>query len=81
MSWRVFLTNSAQPDVDALTDADRAALTEDLFAWVEPGPPRSGRRIVAGAELFEHRLPSGIVLTYFVNEKVPYVAVIRARKP
>lgn len=80
MSWRIFLTDSSQPDLDALTDADRATLAEELFSWVDTGPPRTIRRIVAGAELFEDRLPSGIIVTYFVNEQAPYLAVVRAKR-
>ncbi len=80
MTWRVFLTDSSQPDLDALTPADRSAITEELFAWVPDGPPRRGRSFVAGVELFEDQLPSGISVTYFVNEQVPYVGVVRVRR-
>ncbi len=80
MTWRVFLTDSSQPDLDALTPADRAAVTEELFAWVPNGPPRTKSRVVAGVELFEDQLPSGISVTYFVDEHAPYVAVVRLRR-
>ena len=80
MIWRVFLTDSSQPDLDALTPADRAALTEELFAWVPDGPPRTSDQVVAGVQLFEDQLPSGISVTYFVDEQVPYVGVVRVRR-
>lgn len=80
MTWRVFLTDSSQPDLDALTPADRAAVTEELFAWVRNGPPRTNSRVVAGVELFEDRLQSGLSVTYFVDEQAPYVAVVRVRR-
>ena len=80
MTWRIFLTDSSQPDLDKLTPADRAAITEDLFAWVPKGPPRTKRQVVAGVQLFEDQLPSGISVTYFVDERVPYVGVVKVRR-
>ena len=40
MSRRIFVATTADPDFANLTDAQRAALNEDLFAWVDVGPPR-----------------------------------------
>ena len=80
MTWRIFLTNSAQPDLDVLTPADRAALTDGLFAWVPGGPPRTSAQIVAGVQLFEDQLQSGISVTYFVDEQVPYLGIVRVRR-
>ena len=80
MTWRVFLTDSSQPDLDGLTPADRAVITEELFAWVPDGPPRTSGQVVAGVQLYEDQLPSGISVTYFVDQRVPYVGVIRIRR-
>ena len=80
MTWRVFLPDSSQPDLDALTPADREVITEELFAWVPDGPPRTNGQVVASLQLYEDQLPSGISVTYFVDEKVPYVGVIRIRR-
>ena len=80
MTWRVFLTDTTQPDLDALTPADRAVITEELFAWVPDGPPRTSGQAVAGVQLYEDQLPSGISVTYFVDEHVPYVGVIRIQR-
>jgi hypothetical protein len=80
VTWRVFLTDTSQPDLDALTPADSAALTEELFAWVPNGPPQTSSQVVAGVQLYEDQLPSGISVTYFVNEQVPYVGVVRIRR-
>lgn len=80
MTWRIFLTDSSQPDLDALTPADHAELTEELFAWVPNGPPRTRAEVVSGAQLYEDQLPSGISVTYFVDEQVPYVGVVRIRR-
>jgi hypothetical protein len=80
VTWRVFLTDSSRPDLDALTQADRAAITDELFAWVPDGPPRTRGQVVAGVQLFEDQLPSGISVTYFINEQVPYVGVVRVRR-
>ncbi|MDQ6616219.1 MAG: hypothetical protein M3083_16130 [Actinomycetota bacterium] len=80
MTWRVFLTDSSQPDLDVFTPADRTVITEELFAWVPDGPPRTSGQVVAGVQLYEDQLPSGISVTYFVDEQVPYVGVIRIRR-
>jgi hypothetical protein len=80
VTWRVFLTDSSQPDLDALTPADRAAITDEFFAWVPDGPPRTRGQVVGGVQLFEDQLPSGISVTYFINEQAPYVGVLRVRR-
>lgn len=77
MSWRVVVTETA---LEGLSDADKATVTAELFAWVETGPPRQNRRPVFGALLFEDALPSGLEVAYFVDESVPYVAVVRVRR-
>lgn len=79
MTWRIFATATADPDLARLTDTQRSALTEDLFAWVENGPPRHTSRIIADVELFEDVVPSGYRITYFVNDAEPYVAILRIR--
>lgn len=80
MTWRIFLTDSSQPDLGRLSAADRAEITDELFAWVPNGPPRTKGQVVAGVQLFEDQLPSGISVTYFVDEQVPYVGVVRVRR-
>jgi hypothetical protein len=63
------------------TFGSRAQLVnEDLFAWVDAGPPQANRRELGGLELFEDALSSGFRVTYFVNESEPYVAVLRVRR-
>jgi hypothetical protein len=57
VTWRIFLTDSSQPDLDVLTPADRAALTDELFAWVPNGPPQTRGQVIAGVQLYEDRLP------------------------
>ena len=77
MSWRVVVTEIA---LDGLSNAEKATVTAELFAWVETGPPRQNRRPVFAAPLFEDSLPSGFEVAYFVDESVPYVAVVRVRR-
>lgn len=62
MSWRVVLTETA---LEGLGDADKGAVTADLFHWVEHGPPRENRRTLLGAKLFEDELSSGFRVAYF----------------
>ncbi len=80
MTWRVFVTDSCQADLEQLGDVERSLLTDELFRWVEFGPLRSNRRSVGGAEVFEDRLAAGFVVTYFVDEQAPYVAILRLRR-
>lgn len=80
MSWRIFATDTSQPDFERLSDEERELLADELFRWVETGPPRSNVRVVAGAQLFEDRLVSGFTVVYFVNEDEPYVGIVRVRR-
>lgn len=80
MSWRVFATDASQPDFEKLTEIERAALDTVLFGWVEHGPPRLTRRVAAGVELFADEVQPGLVVTYMVNENLPYVAIVRVRR-
>jgi len=41
---------------------------------------RTRGQVVAGVQLYEDQLPSGISVTYFVDEQVPYVGVVRIRR-
>jgi hypothetical protein len=36
--------------------------------------------VVGDVELFEERLESSFVVTYFVDEGAPYIAVVRVRR-
>lgn len=80
MTWRVFATDASRPDLDSLTEPEREVLAEVLFSWVETGPPCPNRQLVAGVEIFEDELPYGIGVTYFVDERDPYVAILQVRK-
>jgi len=80
VTWRVLTTPACEPDFQALSDEDRTAVVDDLFAWIDQGPPRSAPRRVAGAALFDDPLPCGYSVSYFVDETQRYVAVIRLRR-
>jgi hypothetical protein len=77
VSWRVVVTETA---VEGLSEADKATVTDELFGWVEDGPPRRNRRPIFGAPLYEDSLPSGFEVAYFVDESIPYVAIVRVRR-
>jgi hypothetical protein len=50
VSWPIVVTETA---LERVSDAERATVTAELFAWAEAGPPRQNRRPVFGAPLFE----------------------------
>lgn len=75
-SWRVLVTDAPNPTSTG-SPKPTALLADEFFRWVEAGPPATNPRTVAGVEVFEDRLPSGFVATYFVAEQEPYVAVLR----
>jgi hypothetical protein len=71
---------ASQPDFDSLSEDERSALSDDLFRWVDTGPPRASRRRIGGMDLFEDVVDSGFKVTYFVDESTPYAAILRIRK-
>jgi hypothetical protein len=79
VNWRILATDGSQSDFDRLSEEERAALADDLFGWVEAGPPKTNRRVVGGLELFEDRVQSGFTVTYFVDDSAPYVGILRVR--
>lgn len=80
MSWRVLITPTCDPDLEALSPADRAAVLEDLAAWTGEGPPRSPLRSFAGPILFEDPLPCGLHVAYMISDAEQYIALVRIRK-
>ncbi|HEX9547603.1 MAG TPA: hypothetical protein VF942_09715, partial [Acidimicrobiales bacterium] len=80
MSWRIIATDASQLDFEALSEGEQASLADDLFGWVDDGPPRTKRRELAGVELFEDEVPSGFLVAYFVDENEPHVAILRVRR-
>ena len=80
MTRRVIVVAYAEADLDQLSEAERTAVTDDLWSWVEDGPPRLRRRTVGGAQAFDDQLPSGFAVVYFADEAQRYVAVLRIRR-
>jgi hypothetical protein len=80
VSWKIFAMEASQPDLDSLSEEERSALSDDLFGWVDAGPPRTSHRRVGGLDLFEDVVESGFKVTYFVDEASPYAAILRVRK-
>lgn len=80
MSWRLFITDTLEPDFDRLSDEEQATLGDELFRWVDAGPPRGGRRLVAGAEVFEDTVSPNLAVVYFVDEAEQYIAILRVRR-
>lgn len=80
MTWQVVTTRTSDPDFDALNADEREAVTAELFAWVDDGPPLRSPRLFAGALLYEDRLSSGYTVTYFVDQGARRVVVLRLRE-
>ncbi len=80
MSWEIRTTRSVEPDLDKLPLDDQVAISSELLEWVAEGPPCQNRRDIAGARSYEDRLACGYLVNYFVDESVPYVAIVRVRK-
>jgi len=80
VTWRVLTGRTSEPDFAALTSGDGAAVLDELTAWVDQGPPRSGRRLVGGVEVFQDPLACGYMVTYYVQEADQLVAVLRVRR-
>ncbi len=68
MIWRVFVVAAAEADFENLDEADRLALSEELFAWVEGGPPRQTPRDVLGVTMYDDALSGGFRVTYVLDE-------------
>lgn len=80
MTWRVLTTPTCEPDFQALSTEDRAAVVDELFGWAEEGPPRTYPRSVGGALIFNDALSCGYTVSYFVDDAARYVAVVRLRR-
>lgn len=80
MSWQVLTTRTTDPDFDALDAATRDAVTAELFAWVDEGPPLRSPRRFAGVLVYEDRLACGYTVTYFVDESARRLAVLKLRE-
>jgi len=80
VTWRVLATQASEPDFAALTEDERDALNEELFRWVDAGPPRGNRRVVGGVQIYEALVLSQFRVTYLVYETEPYVAVLKVRR-
>jgi len=78
VSWRVVTTPAGWSDVERFGNEEQFAISNDLMAWVDAGPPRRTLRL--GANVFEDDIPAGYRITYFVNDAEQYVAIVRVRK-
>ncbi len=80
MSWQVLTTRTSDPDFDAVAVEARDAVDDELFTWVEHGPPRRSPRLFAGVVIYEDRLACGYTVTYFVDEQAQWVAVLKVEE-
>lgn len=80
MSWRVFVRAAAEVDLGALDAADQLALSEELFRWVNDGPPRQTPREVFAVAMFDDNVAGAFRVTYVVDEGEQNILIIRIRK-
>jgi mRNA-degrading endonuclease RelE of RelBE toxin-antitoxin system len=80
VTWQVFVRAAAESDLEKLSDGDRNAVTSQMFAWVEVGPPRLTPRDVLGVGMFDDQLPGSFRVTYVVDEDHERILVVRIRK-
>ena len=80
MTWRVFVRASAEADFERLDPVDQQAVSEELFAWVEQGPPRQTRRDVLGVEMFDDVVGDRFRIVYYVDEEQQNILVVQIRK-
>ncbi len=80
MTWRVLSSPACLPDFRAVSADKGPSLLDELFAWVEAGPPRPSPCVVGGVEIYDVPLACGYTVSYFVDEADRYIAVIRLRR-
>ncbi|MGH9269187.1 MAG: hypothetical protein ACRD0D_13565 [Acidimicrobiales bacterium] len=68
MTWRVFVRAAAEADFENLDPADQQAVSGELFAWTDQGPPRQTRRNVLGVEMFDDVVGGLYRIGYQVDE-------------
>ncbi len=80
MSWQVVSSPASLPDFRALAGEEGAAVVDELFSWVDGGPPAAPGWTVGGVVIFDVALPHGYTISYFLDEEERYIAVIRLRR-
>ncbi len=80
MTWRVVSSPACQPDFRAASVEQGSVLLDELFAWVEEGPPRRDPWPIAGVVVYDEPLACGYTVSYFVEDADRYIAVIRLRR-
>ena len=80
MTWRVACSPACQPDFRAASADEGSELLDELFTWVDGGPPRSSSWYVRGLVIYDQPLPCGYRISYFVEDAERYVGVIRLRR-
>lgn len=80
MTWRVFLRSAAEADFERLDPSDQQAVSAELFAWVEQGPPRHTRRDVLGVEMFDQVVAERYRIVYYVDEGEENILLVKIRK-
>lgn len=79
MSWAVDFTTRARADLVGLDQHTSEAVTDALVAWMENGPPMTGRRELAGFAFFEETVADRYLLGYSVKQDPPSFAVLWLR--
>lgn len=80
MTWRVASSPACQPDFRAASAEQGSALLDELFGWVDGGPPRDAPWFVGQLVIYDQPLRCGYTISYFVEDTERYVGVIRLRR-
>ena len=80
MTWRVLSSPACQPDFRAASLEQGSDLLDELFTWVEDGPPRTTPWPVGDVVIYDEPLSCGYTVSYFVDDAARYVGVIRLRR-
>jgi len=80
VNWRIIGFSSYGPDCERLSPEDRLEFDDELFRWVEDGPPCHVSRMVSGVEVYDDVTAAGLVITYVVGADDRYVGVLRVRR-
>jgi hypothetical protein len=68
VTWGVDLATTARSDLVGLDPDHTTAIIDTLVRWGEVGPPRTGRRVLAGVEFYESQIAKHYLVAYVIDD-------------